>query len=69
MHYNIGTSFITNNFGEILQQADTSSERVILADLNLSTYASQRASWGLFRDRRHDLYSAILTKDGNSKPC
>jgi N-carbamoylputrescine amidase len=59
-----GSSFITNNVGEMLRSADQSSEDTLLADLDLTAYASQRAAWGLFRDRRPDLYGVLLTKDG-----
>jgi N-carbamoylputrescine amidase len=59
-----GSSFITNNVGEMLRSADQSSEDTLLADLDLAAYASQRAAWGLFRDRRPDLYGVLLTKDG-----
>lgn len=63
----LGSSFITNNVGELLQCADQSSETVLVADLDLSAFAAQRGSWGLFRDRRPELYGALLTKDGVQK--
>ena len=59
-----GSSFITDNFGAKLQCADRTSESIIVADLHLTSYAKQRAEWGLFRDRRPELYGALLTKDG-----
>jgi N-carbamoylputrescine amidase len=62
-----GSSFITNNFGEVTQKADQASEAVLVADLDLGAFAGQRASWGLFRDRRPELYGALLTKDGINK--
>mgnify|MGYP000193296138 CR=1 FL=1 len=33
-----------------------------LADLD--AIAAQRASWGIFRDRRPELYASLLTADG-----
>lgn len=30
--------------------------------------ATQRAAWGLFRDRRPDLYGPLLTRDGAAQP-
>ena len=40
------------------------SEGVITATLDLDAIAEQRRSWGLFRDRRPDLYGALVTNDG-----
>jgi N-carbamoylputrescine amidase len=39
---------------------------VITATFDLDAVAEQRASWGLFRDRRPDLYGPLLTADGRS---
>ncbi len=58
-----GGSFISDPTGALLAQADQ-EETIIYADLDLSTLAAQRAEWGLFRDRRPELYSPILTLDG-----
>jgi N-carbamoylputrescine amidase len=59
-----GSSFITNGIGEILEQAPTSGEAVLTAGFDLDTLAEARAAWGLFRDRRPDLYVPILSVDG-----
>ena len=59
-----GSSFITDHRGNVLVQADRHSSGVIVADLDLSAYASERAAWGLFRDRRPDMYTPIMTIDG-----
>jgi N-carbamoylputrescine amidase len=40
---------------------------VITAKLDLDTLRAQRASWGLFRDRRPELYEPLLTLDGETK--
>jgi N-carbamoylputrescine amidase len=59
-----GSSFITDNKGRIIQQADRESETVVTAELNLDAMAAERSGWGLFRDRRPSLYAPLLTRDG-----
>lgn len=51
-----GSSFITDNTGELLVQADRESEGVITAEFNLAAMENDRLSWGLFRDRRPEMY-------------
>ena len=36
----------------------------ITAELDLAEARADRAGWGLFRDRRPDLYGPLLTQDG-----
>lgn len=59
-----GSSFITNQTGEIIAQAGRSEETVLTAEFDLDKIAEQRIEWGVFRDRRPDLYQALLTYDG-----
>jgi N-carbamoylputrescine amidase len=59
-----GSTFIAGPTGEILAELDREAEGVITATLDLTETASLRGSWGLFRDRRPDLYGPILTPDG-----
>jgi N-carbamoylputrescine amidase len=59
-----GGSFIAGPTGELVAEADGESETVLLASFDLAAIAAARASWGLFRDRRPDLYGPILTLDG-----
>jgi len=61
-----GSSFITDNTGKVLAEADRESESVILAKFNLSQMEALRRGWGLFRDRRPDIYDRLLTCDGNN---
>ncbi|MBU2840468.1 N-carbamoylputrescine amidase [Acidithiobacillus thiooxidans] len=60
-----GGSFISDPTGAMLAQADQ-EECILYADLDLSKLAAQRAEWGLFRDRRPELYAPILSLDGSS---
>jgi N-carbamoylputrescine amidase len=59
-----GSSFITDNKGRVIAQADAKSETVISAELDLGSMAAERSGWGLFRDRRPTLYAPLLTRDG-----
>jgi N-carbamoylputrescine amidase len=63
-----GSSFITDNKGRILTQADRTSEGIILAELDLGTMNAERNGWGLFRDRRPECYGILMTSDGVHKP-
>ncbi|OJU09947.1 MAG: N-carbamoylputrescine amidase, partial [Clostridiales bacterium 43-6] len=59
-----GSSFITDITGNKLAEAGRTEEAVITAEFDFDKTAEQRAEWGIFRDRRPDLYQAILTCDG-----
>jgi N-carbamoylputrescine amidase len=62
-----GSSFITDNHGEILAQAGRSDPEIITARLDLAAMADERRAWGLFRDRRPSAYGVLMTKDGHLK--
>lgn len=64
-----GSSFITDNRGQIREQANRTDEAVICATIDLDQLQADRAAWGLFRDRRPSHYSALLTSDGEQKLC
>ncbi|MCB9949188.1 MAG: N-carbamoylputrescine amidase [Rhodospirillaceae bacterium] len=59
-----GSSFIAGPTGEIVAQAPRDAEAVITARFDLDAIARQRAAWGIFRDRRPDLYGSLLSLDG-----
>lgn len=59
-----GSSFIANATGEKIAEAGRTEETVLVAEFDLDAIAEQRIEWGIFRDRRPDLYKAILTYDG-----
>ena len=54
-----GSSFIADHTGAKLAEADRVTEGVITASLDMHAIAKLRRSWGVFRDRRHDLYGEI----------
>ena len=60
-----GSSFIAGPTGEVLTQAGRDGEEVISARLDLAAIAAQRVAWGVFRDRRPDLYGSLVTLDGS----
>lgn len=51
-----GSSFITDETGELKQQANRTEETVLLQEFDLDEIAENRLSWGLFRDRRPEYY-------------
>ena len=55
-----GSSFITDETGEVIVSADRSSEGVITAEFDLEQIREMRMSWGLFRDRRPEAYQEIV---------
>lgn len=57
-----GSSFITDERGEIIVQADREGDAVITAELDLDEAATARLEWGLFRDRRPDRYTDLTSK-------
>ena len=59
-----GSSFIASPTGEKVAEADRHSEAVITATFDLDQVRRQREAWGIFRDRRPDLYYPILSLDG-----
>lgn len=63
-----GSSFIADQTGAKVAEADESHRAVLTASFDLDALRAQRASWGLFRDRRPELYGPLLTLDGHSFP-
>ena len=56
-----GSSFIADNHGEIVEQADDCTETVLVHEFDLDELARERREWGIFRDRRPEMYKTILT--------
>lgn len=54
-----GSSFITDQTGELVAEADREKEQVILATFDLNEMQENRLSWGIFRDRRPECYGDI----------
>ena len=61
-----GSSFITDGTGAKLAEAGEEGDAVLTARFDLDELAAARAAWGVFRDRRPDLYGALSTFDGGA---
>jgi N-carbamoylputrescine amidase len=62
-----GSSFVADQTGAIVAELDREHEGVANATFDLDEVAKARASWGLFRDRRPELYGVIVGHDGTDK--
>ncbi|MFB9887037.1 N-carbamoylputrescine amidase [Balneatrix alpica] len=62
-----GSSFIADQTGALVAQADKTSECVLVHEFDLDAIRKQRQAWGLFRDRRPEMYDALLTSDGETR--
>ncbi|KZE18300.1 MULTISPECIES: N-carbamoylputrescine amidase [Sphingomonas] len=55
-----GTSFITDERGDIVAELDREEEGVITATFDLDRVKRHRAAFGFFRDRRPELYGRLV---------
>ncbi len=62
-----GSSFITDALGAKIAEAGESGDAVLTADFDLDQTASLRDNWFVFRDRRPELYGALVTYDGRTR--
>lgn len=51
-----GSSFMTDGTGELVEEASRDKEEILIHQYDLDALANDRLSWGLFRDRRPELY-------------
>ena len=56
-----GSSFIADETGGLVAEADRETESVITAEFDLDAVAQKRREWGVFRDRRPEMYGTLLT--------
>ena len=56
-----GSSFIADETGGLVAEADRETEGVITAEFDLDAIAQKRREWGVFRDRRPEMYGTLLT--------
>ena len=59
-----GSSFIADQTGQLVQKAPRDAEAVLCQTFDLDAIGELRRSWGLFRDRRCDLYGAVGSLTG-----
>jgi N-carbamoylputrescine amidase len=67
-----GRSFITDNKGAKVAECRDNSDAndpvvVVTAEIDVQQNLRERLAWGMFRDRRPDLYGTLLGKDGASR--
>ena len=60
-----GSSFIADQFGAKVEEMDETSEGVLVHSFDLDQLEHIRSAWGVFRDRRPNLYGSIKTLDGS----
>ena len=56
-----GSSFIADETGGLVAEADRETEGVITAEFDLDAIAQKRRERGVFRDRRPEMYGTLLT--------
>ncbi len=59
-----GRSFIADQHGEKLAEMNRVEEGVRLQTFDLAAISELRRTWGVFRDRRPELYGRLLSIDG-----
>ena len=59
-----GSSFIADNAGALVECADRTSDTVLLLTFDLDELRDMRLSWGVFRDRRPEMYGRIAGISG-----
>lgn len=60
-----GSSFIADHRGDLVAAFGREDEGVLKAEFDLDFLSTHRAAWGFFRDRRTDLYGALV----NGRPA
>ena len=55
-----GSSFIADHRGDLVAALGSDEAGIVAATFDLDFLAAHRAAWGFFRDRRTDLYGALV---------
>ena len=55
-----GSSFIADQTGTIVEEADRETESVLVHEFDLDAIAQMRREWGVFRDRRPEMYGILM---------
>jgi N-carbamoylputrescine amidase len=61
-----GSSFIADPTGAIVAELGRDQEGFVVHGFDLDDVARMRAAWGLFRDRRPDLYGQLARHPGTA---
>lgn len=62
-----GSSFIAGPRGNKLAEASRDQEEILTAEFDLDQLEIDRIEWGVFRDRRPELYGVLATYDGERR--
>ena len=54
-----GSSFLSDETGELKKTASRDQEEILIGEYDLDELATKRLEWGLFRDRRPEMYRII----------
>ncbi len=57
-----GSSFIADETGEIVEETDRETESVIVHAFDLDGIDLKRRQWGVYRDRRPEMYGRLMEK-------
>ena len=60
-----GSSFIADPFGQKVAELNETEEGVLVHSFDLDRLEQVRSAWGVFRDRRPNLYDPLKTLDGS----
>ena len=55
-----GSSFIADQTGTIVEEADRETESVLVHEFDLDAITQMRREWGVFRDRRPEMYGTLM---------
>lgn len=58
-----GSSFLTDETGEIIKSASRDAQEILITEYDLTELMAKRLEWGLFRDRRPEYYGNIAGKN------
>lgn len=62
-----GSSFIADHTGVKVAEANRTDQTVLVHSFDRDAIREYRESWGVYRDRRPDLYAALGTMDGRAR--
>ena len=55
-----GCSFFADQTGTIVEEGDRETESVLVHEFDLDAIAQMRREWGVFRDRRPEMYGTLM---------
>lgn len=57
-----GKSFIADETGAVVKAASTDKEEILVEEFDLDEIAEKRRNWGIYRDRRPNMYGVLMRK-------